>query len=97
MPRGYLASCRDVQDWRVALSADLAATRGALVSHLDQGLRRTVLTLSLLVVATGRGRVDAGGELLALRYRKPTSLVVRLPAKRAMQGCPIRNPFRFSR
>ena len=46
------SSRRDVDDWRVGLSGDLAAARGAMISRLDRGARRAVLTLSLLMVAT---------------------------------------------
>ncbi len=35
------------------LSAALAATRDAVSSRVDQGLRRTVLTLGALLIATG--------------------------------------------
>jgi hypothetical protein len=48
----HVASRRDVDDLRVALSAELAAAGGAVIARLDRGARRAVLTLSLLMVAT---------------------------------------------
>jgi hypothetical protein len=47
-----LASRRDVSDFYAGVSAKLAESRDAMLAHLDRGLRRMVLALSAVLVAS---------------------------------------------
>jgi hypothetical protein len=49
---GDLITRSDVQCSYAALSATLAVSRDAVLTHLDRGVRRMVLTLSAVMVAS---------------------------------------------
>jgi hypothetical protein len=52
-----LATRRDMNTTYAELSATLSSTRDAVSARLDRAVRRTVLTLGALMVATGAAGV----------------------------------------
>ena len=53
-----IATRKDVYAAYIDLSATLAATRDTVSAHLDRAVRRTVLMLGALMVATGAAVVS---------------------------------------